>query len=336
MRIIGVAVLSVLASGFPASAQSVVSTHSGVVYFFEGSVFLGDQPLEQKFGRFPDMGAGGQLRTEKGRAEVLLTPGVVLRVDENSAIRMVSDKLSDTRIELLGGSAILESNEAPADTSVELSYKNWQVRVPSHGVYRIDADPAQVRVYKGEVEVSAGGQTETTRVRDGEVLPLAAVLVTERSTAGDGDAFKSWAVGRSDAIAADNAIAAEIVDDPNQIEASGLDGGFSYFPLTGVPSLGITNPYGLSFWSPYQSTLSSIYFPAYRYRWGYPGWPSGIRFFPRPVGMPSGIGTSTGFRHGSPGYVPPVHVPFTPLPHVPPGSAPRSPTPHGGVHAGRR
>lgn len=331
MKIIGVAILSVLASGFPASAQSVVSTHSGVVYFFEGSVFLGDQPLEQKFGRFPDVGEGGTLRTEHGRAEVLLTPGVVLRVDENSAIRMVSDKLSDTRVELMGGSAILESSESNADTSVKLSYKNWQVRVPKQGVCRIDANPAQVRVYKGEVEVSAGGESETVPVRDGEVLPLAAVLITERIPSVDADAFKSWAMGRSDAIASDNAIAAGIVDDPSKIEASGLDGGFSYFPLTGVPSLGITNPYGLSFWSPYQSAMSSTYLPVYRYRWSYLGWPSGVQIFPRPVVSPSRIGTGTGFRPGLPG-----RVPFTPLPRVPPASAPRGPATRVGVHAGRR
>lgn len=331
MKITWVAGLFILAAGFPASAQSVVSTHSGVVYFFEGSVFLGDQPLEQRFGRFPEVGEGGQLRTEHGRAEVLLTPGAVLRLDENSAIRMVSNKLSDTRVELLSGSAFLELNESAADTSVRLFYKNWQVRVPRHGVYRIDAEPPQLRVYKGEVEASASEQTETVLVRDGEVLPLAAVLVTERSTSVDGDAFKSWAMSRSDLIAADNAIAADIVDDPSQIATSGLDPGFSYFPLTGVPSLGITNPYGLSFWSPYQSTLSSIYFPAYRYRWGYPGWPSGVPFFPRPIVAPSRIGTGTAFRPGLP-----VHVPVTPLPRVPPVSGPRSPAPRAAVHANRR
>lgn len=64
-----------LAAGFSASAQSVVSTHSGLVYFFVGSAFLGNEPLEQKFGRFPDIGEGGELRTTAGRAEVLLTPG---------------------------------------------------------------------------------------------------------------------------------------------------------------------------------------------------------------------------------------------------------------------
>jgi len=63
-----------------------------VVYFFVGSAFLGDEPLEQKFGRFPDIGEGRVLRTALGRAEVLLTPGVFLRLDESSSIRLLSSR----------------------------------------------------------------------------------------------------------------------------------------------------------------------------------------------------------------------------------------------------
>ena len=59
-----------LATWFPASAQSVVSTHSGVLYFFEGSVFIGDERVEQRLGRFPEIGEGHELRTELGPAEV--------------------------------------------------------------------------------------------------------------------------------------------------------------------------------------------------------------------------------------------------------------------------
>src|SRR5215467_9360195 len=94
----------------PAWGQSIISTHSGVVYFFDGSVFVGYQRLEQKFGRFPEIGEGRELRTEHGRAEVLFTPGVFLRIGEGSAIRMLSSKFSDTRLELLDGSVILEAN----------------------------------------------------------------------------------------------------------------------------------------------------------------------------------------------------------------------------------
>jgi hypothetical protein len=99
------------AAWIPVLAQSVISTHSGLVYFFEGSVYIESQRLEQKFGRFPDIGQGRELRTERGRAEVLLTPGVILRIGKSSAIRMRSILFSDTCVELLGGSSILEANE---------------------------------------------------------------------------------------------------------------------------------------------------------------------------------------------------------------------------------
>ena len=64
-----------LAEGFPLSAQSVVSTHSGVIYFFEGSVWNGTDRLEQKFGRFPDITEGGRHRAATGRLRFPQTPG---------------------------------------------------------------------------------------------------------------------------------------------------------------------------------------------------------------------------------------------------------------------
>jgi hypothetical protein len=314
-----------LAARTPASAQSVISTHSGVLYFFEGSVFIGDEQVQQKFGKFPAIGEGGELRTERGRAEVLLTPGVFLRIGENSSIRMLSNQLADTRVELLGGSAILESNEAEAgpgpDTSVELIHRNWHVRVPRHGVYRIDSEPPQLQVYKGEAEVSIGleGHPEptTVAVKEGEILPLAGVLVAEKSASAPVDGFKTWAMSRNQAVSADNAVAAGILDDPSQIDSSGLTvGGFSYFPFGGIAPLRIPKPYGLSFWSPYQSTLNSLYFPPYLYRF-YPGWPSGVRYLPVRPRTQSGL--------GAPG------VPFTPRPGTPPHAGPRV-----GVHGGGR
>jgi hypothetical protein len=308
------------AVGFPAAGQSVVSTHSGVIYFFVGSVFLGDQRLEQKFGRFPDIGEGRELRTTLGRAEILLTPGVFLRLDENSSIRMVSSRFSDTQVELLGGSAILEVTETVPDTAVKLIYQNWQMRVPQKGVCRIDTEPPQIHAYKGEVEVEVAidGKRAPVAVREGEVLPLAAVLVAEPSTNIGNDDFKYWAMSRSQAISADNTIAAGIVDDPSQIDSSGLaSGGYSYFPSMSIPSLDIGNPYGLSFWSPFQSTLNSIYFPSYLYAPLYARWPSGRWAYPgRPL-FPTPIGAHPP-RTGPPRIlVPNPHPAPPPSPHPP-------------------
>ncbi len=108
----------VLLLQYSASGQSVISAHSGVIHFSEGSVFVDDQPVEQRLGKFYDVNQGSELRTQDGKAEVLLTPGVFLRVGENSAIRMLSNDLTNTRVELLNGSAIVESTDVAPGTAI--------------------------------------------------------------------------------------------------------------------------------------------------------------------------------------------------------------------------
>src|SRR5271154_2838223 len=43
-----------------ADAQSVISTRAGLIHFFEGTVYLGDQKLESRLGRFPSMQPGAE------------------------------------------------------------------------------------------------------------------------------------------------------------------------------------------------------------------------------------------------------------------------------------
>jgi len=140
----------------PASAQSVIATHSGVIHFFEGAVYLGDRPLESHLGKFPSVPQGAELRTADGRAEVLLTPGAFLRLGEKSVIRMVANDLADTRVELQTGSAIVDSGEPNPSTSITLIYKDWRVHFLQKGIYRINSDPPCLWVRTGQAEVFAG------------------------------------------------------------------------------------------------------------------------------------------------------------------------------------
>ncbi len=140
----------------PVAAQSVVSTHAGLIHYFEGDVSIGGTALQQQFGRFPEIPQGAELQTAQGRAEILLGPGVILRVAEDSTIKMLSTSLADTRVEILKGTAIEQSKDALPGNSAVLLYKGWQMRVLKQGTFRIDSDPEQIRVYNGEVEVRAG------------------------------------------------------------------------------------------------------------------------------------------------------------------------------------
>ena len=259
------AVLAVLA--FPANGQSVISARSGVVHFFEGAVYLGDKLLEPQFGRFPCMAEGSELRTAQGRAEVLLTPGVFLRLGESAAVRLVASDLSDTRIELLAGSAIVDSQEPGPGTSVTLIYKDWRMRFPEKGIYRIDSEPPRLLVRQGHAQVSAGADGTPVSVKQGMDLPFAAVLVPERAIDAPADALANWEQGRSESIFADNAITAQIDEDPaTRPYGIGLDS-FTYFPMIGATPLGLGSP-GLysSYAPPFQSGFSSIYLPGYTYR----------------------------------------------------------------------
>jgi hypothetical protein len=312
---------AVVALALPANAQSVISTRSGVIHFFDGAVYLGDQPLESHLGKFPSVPQGAELRTAEGRAEVLLTPGVFLRLGERSAIRMVANDLADTRVELQTGSAIVDSGEPNPDTSVTLIYKDWSVHLLQQGIYRIDSDPPRLWVRQGQAEVFAGASGPPVSVDQGMYLPFAAVLVPERSNELTSDALNDWANGRSESISADNAITAQIDEDPAS-RTSDLDS-FTYFPFLGVPSLGPGSFGPYSSFNRYQPGFNSIYLPGYTYRpfiIGLVG-PAYRTTQPSPQRR---IGVSPGFGSFVPG----------PRPSVPRGSGARPAAVHAAPHAG--
>jgi hypothetical protein len=303
--------IAVIALALPVNAQSVISTHSGVIHFFEGAVYVGDRPLESHLGRFPSLHPGDELRTAEGRAEVLLTPGVFLRIGERSAIRMVQNDLADTQVELQAGSAIVDSGEPNSGTSVTLMYKDWRVHVLQKGIYRINADPPCLWVRQGKAEVVSGPSGEPVTVERGMSLPLAAVLVPEQPTAQPNDALNDWAIGRSQSISADNAITSQIDQDP-AAAAAGMDG-FTYFPMLGLPYAGGISPSPLyNAYSPYQSGFNSIYLPGYTYQpfilgvavRGLGTYVSPMR---GPVPMRIGVSPGTGIFSPTPGF--PTRIP---------------------------
>ncbi len=225
------------------SAQAVISTHSGLVNYHEGSVFVDDQPLDQKFGTFSSLKEGSTMRTEKGRVEILLTPGVFLRLDENSAVRMVSNALTDTRVEFLRGAAILDSNAATPGNSLVLVYKTYQLRFPKPGVYRLDSEPEVFETYTGEAEISSAGQPAKTIDESHQFF---FGIGAETNKYGDGavDNFSEWARNRAETIAADNRAAAQStapLPDPSADPTGSLYGAIVPAPSYGVPAYG---PFG--------------------------------------------------------------------------------------------
>ena len=273
--------LCVAAVAVALNGQTVVSTRSGVVHYFEGAVFLDDQPLSPQLGKFSSLAAGDQLRTGAGRAEILLTPGVFLRMDQNSSIRMISTSFDDTRVELLSGSAMVNAAAPEAGTALTVACQDWQIHFVDQGIYRVDFSPAQLWVEQGQAEVDDPANGTPVTVAGGMDLPLKAALVAEASVAAPHDALENWAHGRQDSITADNQIAQNIqdpadVDNQDPLAAIGVDpngGGFTQFPLLGLapPVTATPYPYGAAYGGvynplyPYQPGFYSMYLPGYTY-----------------------------------------------------------------------
>ncbi len=245
---------------------------------------------------------------------------------------MVANDLSDTRVELLAGSAVVDSAEPSSGTSVTLIYRNWNVRFFERGVYRIDSAPPRLWVLQGKAEVSANGNQGALLVGQGMYVPFAPVLVPERSIDEPRDALSAWAEGRQQSISTDNAIAANI-QDPASMNTSGINS-FTYFPMLGLPAPvpGLSSTY--SSLSPDQPGFNSIYLPGYTYLPLSLGLGQGG--FRTPLRLPPYAGISPFPRAPGP-YPMPVHPypPVRPISPVRPTSPLRPVSPvgtHVGVH----
>ena len=82
----------------------------GTLNYVEGQASMDNQNLDAKSVGKADLENGQVLETGNGKAEVLLTPGVYLRLGSNSAVKMMNDSLTDTQVSLQQGEAMLEGS----------------------------------------------------------------------------------------------------------------------------------------------------------------------------------------------------------------------------------
>jgi hypothetical protein len=238
-------------AGLGLAQQQIISAQSGTVQYVEGTVYANGQRVEQKFGQFPNLRQGEELRTDDGRAEVLLTPGAFLRLSDHSSVRMLSNRLSDTRVEVLTGSVMVECDELLKDNAVSLVYQGDTVQLERHGLYRLDTAPAEFRVFEGEAVIQSASQE--TRLKPGKKASLSGVLAAQRFDRKlDMDDFYQWSSQRSSNLAYATITASQSVLNSG---TSWHTGGWVWSSLldeyTYLPGAGLLySPFGWGFWSP--------------------------------------------------------------------------------------
>ena len=281
-----------LAALLSSPAWGSVPPQPGTVNYIEGQAAIGAQALTEKSLGSATLAAGQSLSTENGRAEILLTPGIFLRVGDHSSLQMISPGLADTITTLEKGRALVEVAEIRPENNVRISEGNSSTRLLKAGLYDFDADRGVIRVFDGKAEVQIGGQH--IELKSGHQI----ALNTAGKLKGDKfdkktymDDFYRWASLRASYLAEANVDAARTYAggsgwSPTTFYGNGWYWDPSFDAYTFIPDDGIFfDPFGWGFYSPWYAFGA----PYFGYGYGYGGY---------------GYGGVRHHQHFGPGYHP--------------------------------
>jgi hypothetical protein len=258
-----------LAAILYAPARGATPALPGSLNYVEGQATIGNETLSAKSIGSVNLQTGQTVTTGNGKDEILLTPGVFLRVGDNSAATMVSPNLTNTEVSLSKGQAMVEVAEIHKDNVLRVQEDGATTQLLKSGLYAFNVDQASVQVYKGEALVQENDRYVKVKGGHGLDINNSANL---RTTKFDKDAYEQsdlyrFSNLRSEYLAEANTNAAQIY----YAGAPGWYGpGWYWDPFftayTWIPGDGIFySPFGWGFYSPFWVGYSPWYGRYYPY-----------------------------------------------------------------------
>ena len=278
----------------------------GALNYVEGSAFLEGQQLSTKSVGDTQLNPGEVLTTKTGKVEILLTPGVFLRLDDHSAVKMISPGLTLTQVELLHGRAGVEVDEIHDQNDLEIIDAGVTTQLVKNGYYEFNADNPTAMVFTGKaaVEIRPGKYRVIKNHHKLSLVPRpgAKQLAKEKAVSFNvkeaKDDLYNWSSLRSEYLAEDNQqIAGQYADSED------FDPGWYWDPY----AMDYTFIGGGPFWSPFGFGFYPPYYWGGLYG-GYMGGYGGGYYGGRYGGMHN-YGTSFGAQSGQ-GFHPrggPIH-----------------------------
>jgi len=233
---------------------AAVTPQPGALNYIEGQVSINNQALTSKAVGSAAMNDGDVVSTGNGRAEILLTPGVLLRLNHNSAVRMDSTELLNTRVDLLQGQAMLEVDNLHKENNVQIADAGAITQPEKKGIYAFNADQPAVQVFDGKAVVREGDE-HVDLGKGHEALLATQPLKSQkfdRDAAQNSDQLYAWSKLRSEYLSEATAASAQTF----VVNAGGWYGpGWYWNPWWGmysfVPGTGFFyNPFGFGLYSP--------------------------------------------------------------------------------------
>jgi FecR protein len=266
---------TILCSAALAADASAKSAVPGTLNYVEGQASIGTEALDSKSIGSAQLQTGESLTTGNGKAEVLLTPGVFLRVGSDSSVKMISPGLTNTDISLDHGHAMVEVAEIHSENDIRISAGGTTTELLKTGLYDFDLRQSELRVYDGKADVMENGQHTTVKGGHEVSLIVNATLKPQKfdkKQYEEGDLYR-WSSLRSAYLAEANVNAAGIYAEngwgPWGPGWWGADwywdpwfGAYTFIPGDSI----FYSPFGWGFYSPWWVYQAPLF---YGYGYGY-------------------------------------------------------------------
>ncbi|MFY9912375.1 MAG: hypothetical protein WAK56_21210 [Candidatus Sulfotelmatobacter sp.] len=245
----------------------------GTINYVEGQANIGNETLDQKSVGKTTLEDGQTLDVDHGKVEILLTPGVFLRVGDNSSVTILSNGLANTEVRLDRGHAIVEVDDIYKQNDLRVIEGDVVTRMVKPGLYDFNLRQGELRVFDGQAEVQDGDKQ--VKVKGGHELaidPTARVkeVSFHKKDYESGDLY-NWSSLRSSYLAEAN------IDEANAMAAEGWGGwgGGFWGPGWGWGGWGLG--FGGWGWDPWFSAYTFMPWGGICYSpfgWGFysPGW----------------------------------------------------------------
>ena len=145
----------------------------GTIGYVQGQAALDGKPLMPGSEEQVTLKAGEMLSTGTGRAAVELMPGVVLRVEPASVVKMVEVERGKSEVMLQSGKANVVVGNVAGSRDLQVDTANGvQTLLLKRGVYAFDAQAGELKVYDGKAAVSENADAKWINVKEGHELAL--------------------------------------------------------------------------------------------------------------------------------------------------------------------
>ena len=162
IALLGAATLCAGVPAFGANVPSLgtISTNAqptvpGTLSYLQGTVLLDGNLLDPSNAGNAEIAPGQVLKTLTGRAEVMLDPGIYLRLDDHSEAKMLTMAITPTRVEVEHGEIGVEVDELHDGNVLQVVDDGVTTQLVKTGYYEFNANSPMVKVFSGQAEVHA-------------------------------------------------------------------------------------------------------------------------------------------------------------------------------------